>query len=123
MNETKGENVMKYLMLLLVAVISLSFGCAKPYIVGTPIEKAKVDQIVPGTTPEAKIMEMFGNPEKKEMMGAGQMKYVYNYYYLEPRFWTKDVTEKTSLEVLTKNGVVVKYDMKKETIDPASAPH
>jgi hypothetical protein len=117
----KGENMMKYLMLLLILFISFSFGCGNPYLVGTPIEKAKVDQIVPGTTTEAKMMEMFGNPEKKEMMGAGQMKYVYNYFYEEPRFWTKDVMQKTTLEVLTKDGVVVKYDLKKQTIDPASA--
>jgi hypothetical protein len=117
----KGENMMKYAILLLVLLISFSFGCGKPYMVGKPIEKAKLDQIVPGTTPEAKITEMFGNPEKKEMMGGGQMKYVYSYFYGEPRFWTLDVMEKTTLEVITKNGVVVKYDLNKQTIDPTTA--
>ena len=49
-------------ILLLIPVIAFFMGCSSPYVVGTPIEKAKVVQIVPGTTDEAKIVEMFGPP-------------------------------------------------------------
>jgi outer membrane protein assembly factor BamE (lipoprotein component of BamABCDE complex) len=111
---------MRYLILLLIPVIAFSIGCS-PYVVGTPIEKAKVVQIVPGITDEAKIMDMFGSPEKKETMGAGEMKYVYSYFYQEPRFWTKDIQHKTTLEVFIKDGVVQKYDYKKQGIDPESS--
>ncbi len=111
---------MKYLMLLLVPVIAFSIGCGKPYMVGTPVEKAKVDQIIPGTTQEDKIVEMFGQPAKKETTGAGEMKYVYNYFYEEPRFWTKNLVRKTTLEIITKGGVVQKYDLKKEGVESVS---
>lgn len=108
---------MKYLMVLLVPVIAFSLGCAKPYMVGTPIERAKLDQLVPGTTPDSKVMELFGQPEKKEQMSTGQMKYVYSYYEEIPKFWTKNIQRKTILEVLTQGGVVQKYDLKREAID------
>ncbi len=38
---------MKFWMLLLIPVIAFSIGCA-PTIMGTPIDKAKLEQIVPG---------------------------------------------------------------------------
>ena len=108
---------MKYLWFLLIPVMAFSIGCGKSYMVGTPLDRAKVDQIIPGTTSEDKVVEMLGQPAKKETVGAGQMKYVYNYFSIEPRFWTKDVERKTSLEVLTQNGVVQRYDFKREGID------
>lgn len=111
---------MKYLLLLMIPVIAFSVGCGKPYMVGTPIDKAKVDQIIPGKTPEAKVVEMFGQPATKEAVAAGGMKYVYNYYSEEPRFWTKNVVQKTRLEVFTKDGVVQRYEIKKEGIDSVS---
>ena len=108
---------MKYLMILLALVIAFSLGCAKPYMVGTPIDRAKLDQLVPGTTPESKVTELFGQPQKKEQMGMGQTKYVYSYYEEIPKFWTKNIQRKTILEVLTQGGVVQKYDLKREAID------
>jgi outer membrane protein assembly factor BamE (lipoprotein component of BamABCDE complex) len=112
--------MMKYLLLLLVPVIAFSIGCSKPYMVGTPLDKAKVDQIIPGTTSEDKVVEMLGQPAKKETVGAGEMKYVYNYFSTEPRFWAKDVVHKTALEVFTQNGVVQRYEFKREGIDSVS---
>ena len=111
---------MKYLLLLLIPVIAFSIGCGKPYMVGTPLDKTKVDQIIPGTTSENKVVEMLGQPATKETVGAGQMKYVYNYFSVEPRFWTKDVRRKTALEVITKDGVVQRYELKRESIDSVS---
>jgi len=108
---------MKYLLLLLIPVMAFSIGCGKPYMVGTPLDRAKVDQIIPGTTSEDKVVEMLGQPAKKETVGEGQMKYVYNYFSVEPKFWRKDVERKTSLEVFTKNGVVQRYELKREGVD------
>ncbi len=111
--------MMKYLMILLVPVIAFSLGCAKPYMVGTPIDKAKVDQLVPGTTTESKVTELFGQPEKKESMSSGQTKYVYSYYEEIPKIFTKNIQHKTILEILTGGGVVQKYDLKREAINSA----
>ena len=111
---------MKYLLLLLIPVMAFSIGCGQPYMVGTPLDKAKVDQIIPGTTSEDKVAEMLGQPARKESVGAGQMKYVYNYFSVEPRFWTKNVERKTALEVFTKDGVVQRYEFKREGVDSVS---
>ena len=111
---------MKYLLLMLIPVIAFSIGCGKPYVVGTPLDKAKLDQIIPGATSEDKVVEILGQPAMKETVGAGQMKSVYNYFSVEPRFWTKDVERKTTLEVYTQNGVVQRYEFKREGIDSVS---
>jgi len=111
---------MKYLLLLLIPVMAFSIGRGKPHLVGTPVDRAKGDQIIPGTTSEDKVVEMLGQPEKKETVGAGQMKYVYNYFITEPRFWTKDVVRKTTLEVFIQDGVVQRYEFKREGIDSVS---
>ncbi len=109
---------MKYWMLVLVPVIAFSIGCGKPIMMGTPIDKAKLEQIVPGTTSEAKVVELFGQPQKKEMMSGNINKLTYTYYEEQPRFWTKNVQIKHILDVYTQGGVVQKYEMRKEGIDP-----
>jgi len=108
---------MRYLMLILIPLMAASIGCSQPYLVGTPIEKAKVDQIVPGTTPENRVVEMFGQPEKKEMTSAGETKYVYSCFEEVPRIWTKDQVRKNILEVYSKNGVVEKYAFTREGVN------
>jgi outer membrane protein assembly factor BamE (lipoprotein component of BamABCDE complex) len=111
---------MKFWMLLLIPVIAFSIGCGQPYIVGTPIEKAQLDQIVPGTTTEGKVVELFGQPLKKEKVSADTTKYVYSYYEEQPRVWTKNIRIKHTLDVYAKGGVVQKYDLKKEGVDSVS---
>ncbi len=108
---------MKWLMVVLVPLIVFVFGCGRPYTLGTPIEKPKVDQIVPGSTPEAKIVEMFGQPVKKEATGGGGMKYVYSSYRETPQFWSKNIQEKSLLEIYLQNEIVQRYEVKKEGID------
>jgi outer membrane protein assembly factor BamE (lipoprotein component of BamABCDE complex) len=110
----------KYLLFLLIPVIAVAIGCGKPYFVGTPIEKSKVDQVVPGTTGEGKIVEMFGQPSKKETLETGETKYTYSYFEEHPNFWSKNVIHKSTLEIFAKNGVVQKYDFKKEGVDSVS---
>ncbi len=109
---------MRFWMLLLIPVMVFSIGCAKPIIMGTPIDKAKVEQIVPGTTSEGKVVELFGQPMKTEMVSGGLTKHTYSYYEEHPRFWTKNIQIKHVLDVYTRGGVVQKYDMRKEGIDP-----
>ena len=108
---------MRFWMLLLIPVIAFSIGCGKPVVMGTPIDKAKVEQIVPGSTSETKVAELFGRPMKTEMVSGGLTKHTYSYYEETPRFWYKNVQVKQVLEVYTKGGVVQKYDLKKEGVD------
>jgi outer membrane protein assembly factor BamE (lipoprotein component of BamABCDE complex) len=110
---------MKFWMLLLIPVIAFSIGCGKPYSVGTPIEKAQLDQIVPGTS-EGKVTEVFGQPLKKEKVSADTTKYTYSYFEEQPRVWTKNIVIKHTLEVYAKGGMVQKYDLKKEGVDSVS---
>jgi len=110
---------MKFWMLLLIPVIAFSIGCGKPAMMGTPIEKAKLDQIVPGT-PEGKVVEVFGQPFKKEAVSADTTKYVYTYFEEQPRVWTKNIVTKHTLEVYAKGGMVQKYELKKEGVDSLS---
>ena len=112
---------MKYWMLVLIPVLALSIGCGKPYITGTPIDKAKLEQIVPGTTPEAKVMEVFGAPFKQEMVGGGMTKYTYTYFEEYPRIFRKNKVNKQTLDVYTQGGMVQKYDLKNEGIGDVSA--
>jgi outer membrane protein assembly factor BamE (lipoprotein component of BamABCDE complex) len=107
---------MRFWMLLLIPVIAFSIGCGKPIIVGTPIDKAKVEQIVPGTTSEAKVVELFGQPLKTEMVSGGLTKHTFSYYEEHPRIIRKNVQVKEVLEVYTQGGVVQKYDLRKEGV-------
>jgi len=111
---------MRYLMLILIPLMAVSLGCSQSYMVGTPVQKAQVDQIVPGTTPESKVVEMFGQPEKREMTSSGETKYVYSYFEETPRFWMKDAVRKNILEVYSKNGVVERYDFRREGVNSVS---
>jgi outer membrane protein assembly factor BamE (lipoprotein component of BamABCDE complex) len=108
---------MKYWMLVLIPVMALSIGCGKSYQMGTPIDKAKLDQIVPGTTTDAKVMEIFGEPFKKEMVAGDMTKYTYTYFEDQPRFWSKNRNLKQTMELYTQGGVVQKYDLKNEGIN------
>ena len=112
---------MKFWMLLLIPVIAFSVGCGKPYYVGTPIDKSKLDQIVPGTTTEGKVVDLLGKPFKTEPAPGGMTKHVFTYYEEQPRFWTKNLQIKHTLDVYTQGGVVQKYDLKKEGVDAVTA--
>jgi hypothetical protein len=112
---------MKYWMLVLIPVMALSIGCGKPNIMGTPLDQAKMEQMVPGATPEAKVVEVFGAPFKTEMVAGGATKYTYTYYEEHPRIFRKNKVYKQTLELYTQGGMVQKYDLKNEGIDKVSA--
>jgi outer membrane protein assembly factor BamE (lipoprotein component of BamABCDE complex) len=111
----------KYLLLVLIPVLAFAIGCGKPYFIGTPIEKSKMDQIVPGKTSESQLTQMFGQPTTKETLRTGETRYAYSYFEQHPRFWSKDVVYKSTLEIFAKNGVVQRYDFKREGVDSARA--
>jgi len=108
---------MRFWMLLLIPVIAFSIGCGKPIIQGTPIDKAKLEQIVPGTTSEAKVAEILGPPFKTEMVSGGVTKSTYSYYEEHPRIFRKNVQIKHVLDVYSQKGVVLKYDLRKEGVE------
>ena len=112
---------MKYWMLVLIPVLALSIGCMKPTISGTPIDKGKLEQIVPGTATEAKVTEVFGEPFKKEMVAGDMTKYTYTYFEEYFRFFRKNKVNKQTLEVYTKGGMVQNYDLKNEGVDNVSS--
>jgi SmpA / OmlA family len=111
---------MKYWMLVLIPILALSIGCGKPYVMGTPIGKAKLKQIVPGTATDAKVIEVFGEPFKKETVTGETTKYTYTYYSEQPRIFTEDKVTKQILEVYTKGGMIQKYYLKSEGIADVS---
>jgi hypothetical protein len=108
---------MRFWMLLLIPVIAFSIGCGKPIMMGTPIDKAKLEQLVPGKTPEGKLAEIFGQPDKKEMVSGGMTKYTYSYYEEHPRIFSKTEQIKQVLDVYTQKGTVLKYDLRKEGVE------
>ena len=107
----------KYLLFLLIPILVFAFGCTKSYNIGTPIEKSKIDQIVPGKTTESDITQMFGQPYTKETLKTGETRYVYSYFEQRSKFWSKDITYKSTLEIFARNGLVEKYDFKREGVD------
>ncbi len=105
------------MLVVIVAIFVFSLGCAgAPQTRGTPIESAKIEQLVPGTTDEGKVVEMFGNPARKETGGNGQVKYIYSYYQDVPKIWRKNIQQKSLLEIYLQDGVVQRYDLKQDGI-------
>ena len=51
------------------------------------------------------------------MTGLGETKYIYSHYEEIPKFWSKNIEHKRTLEVFTKGVVVQRYDFKREGID------
>ena len=112
---------MKYWMLVLIPVMAFTLGCGKPTIMGTPIDKAKLEQVIPGTTKEAQLTGIFGQPFKTEMAPGGVTKYTYTYFEEYPRIFRKNKVAKQTLELYTKGGVVQKYDLKDEGINKVTS--
>ncbi len=108
---------MRVLVLCLISAMVFSIGCAgTPVTRGTPIESAKIEQLVPGTTNEGKVVEMFGNPAAKQPMDGGKVKYIYTYYQDVPKIWRKNIQQKSVLEVYLQDGIVQGYDLKRDGI-------
>jgi hypothetical protein len=109
---------MKYLSFVLILLIAFSIGCAgKSYVVGNPLDKAKLSQVSAGETEEGKLTSIFGEPFKKEALASGETKYTYTYFSEEPRVWSKSIVQKQTVDFYTQNGVVNRYELKSEEVN------
>ena len=73
--DTGGGSRLGFLLYGLTCL--LSFGCTNLEI-GTPIDMAKTQEIIPGRTDESKIQEWFGKPNQSVSSDTGKI-YVYRY--------------------------------------------
>jgi len=80
---------------------------------GVPIEKSKVDLIVKNQTTEAEILEMFGPPINKALVGEQeQWMYMYQDANSETKVLDSETTMKgryQKLDVFVKDGIVTNY--------------
>ncbi len=109
---------MKYLTVVLIAVVGFSFSCASVVTKGKPIGKTEMDQLVVGETKVEKLTQILGEPEKKETVRSGEVKYTYSYYRLTPHWWTKDEVKQQQLDVTVVDGVVTKYNLRGDDVTP-----
>ncbi len=99
---------MKYLSIALVLLLALAVGCAKT-IEGKKIDGAMTkDLLAPGTN-EAKVVQMFGEPQQKEQLPSGETKYIYYYRETSFRLFGSDPQDQQRLEVFLKNNTVDRY--------------
>jgi len=54
--------MMKWISLLLVSLLALSFACAPTVIEGKKVDSAKLKEMSPGLTSKAQVEQTFGNP-------------------------------------------------------------
>jgi len=106
---------MRYLAICVVALVALSFGCAEMVVQGRAIDRAKIDQLVPGQTESGKVVEMFGKPDSVEKMAGGGEKYVYQYYQLKPRLFRVDEVVKQRLDINIQDDRVQGYNLMAES--------
>ena len=99
---------MRYLSLVLVLLLVLAVGCGK-IIEGKKIDGAKTKDILAPGTNESKVVQMFGEPQQKENLPSGEIKYIY--YYRESRglLWHADLKDQQRLEVFLKGNEVQRY--------------
>ena len=113
------EKKMRYVVILLVLLLGLTFSCAT-ITQGRPIDRAKMNQLIAGQTKVEKVVEVFGQPDQVEKLAAGEEKYIYRYYQEIPRIVRKNEITKEQLDIIVANGVVKKYDLAKEGVRPVS---
>lgn len=112
---------MRYLSIALVLLLALAVGCAKN-IEGKKIDGAKTKDLLAAGTNESKVVQMFGEPQQKETMPNGEVKYTY--YYKESDYLMfyhrrgADPQEQQRLEVFFKNNAVQRYRYVYAEIDP-----
>ncbi|MGB2538208.1 hypothetical protein [Hafnia paralvei] len=103
-------------ILLAVMMSALLSGCVYKSTAhaGKDFDETKVTQIVASKTTESDLLHLMGEPVKKEVVSANEVKWIYEYvtstaavrvFSANPKV---DVTKK-ALEVLVKDGVVVNY--------------
>ena len=99
---------MKYLSLVLVLLLVLAVGCGK-IIEGKKIDGAKTKDIMAPGTNESKVVQMFGEPQQKESLPSGEIKYIYYYRGKSRLLWHADPKDQQRLEVFLKGNEVQRY--------------
>ena len=107
---------MRYLAIAVVVLVALTFGCAEMVVQGKAIDRAKMDQLVPGQTETEKVVEVFGKPDSVEKMAGGGEKYVYQYFQLRPHIFRADEVVKQRLDITMQDNRVQGYDLTAEGI-------
>ncbi len=108
---------MRYLSIALVLLIALAVGCA-PTIEGKKFDGAKTKDLLAAGTNESKVVQMFGEPQQKEMLPNGETKYIY-YYRERGKLWgSVDPKSQQRLEVFLKNNAVERYRYVYADVDP-----
>lgn len=108
---------MRYLSIALVLVLALAVGCAKT-IEGKKIDGAKTKELLAAGTNESKVVQMFGEPQQKESMPSGEIKYIYYYRERRPMLWHTDPHDLQRLEVFIKDNVVQRYRYVYTEVEP-----
>jgi len=109
---------MRYVAIVLILVAGFTFSCASMETKGRPITKDQIAQLAVGETKAEKLTQIFGEPEKKEMVQSGEEKYIYSYYQLIPHWWTVNEVQQQKLEVTVADGVVTKFNLRGDEINP-----
>jgi outer membrane protein assembly factor BamE (lipoprotein component of BamABCDE complex) len=104
----------KWIGLVLVLLLAVSFGCAPTVIEGKKVDSAKLKEMNIGKTNKAQVEQMFGKPAKVEMVSAGVEKYIYTYRAMDPEWYTMDKTQNQAFEVWFKDGVLQYYKLRTE---------
>ena len=109
---------MRWISLLLVSLLALSFACAPTVIEGKKVDSAKLKEMSVGLTNKADVEKAFGKPARMENVSPGVEKYIYNYRTTDPEWYTIDAVQKQEFEVWFQNGVLVYYKLRSEGVDP-----
>lgn len=107
---------MRYLAIAVFVLVALTFGCAEMVVQGKAIDRAKMNQLVPGQTGTGKVVEVFGKPDRVEKIASGGEKYVYQYYQMRPHIFKLDEVVKQRLDITIQDNRVQRYDLSAEGV-------
>lgn len=107
---------MKKILLVIIPLIALSSACTYTSNVntGTSFTTEQVSKIVKGSTTEARLVELLGQPQVKTVLNEKDVKWVYS--YTEGSASAQAFTMKTTsnftthtLDILVRDGVVLNF--------------
>ncbi len=106
---------MRIASLGLILLLAFTVSCGPAITRGNYIDAERRNEIVNGQTNAARVVELFGQPNKIEKLPSGGEKYTYEYYHEEyEHWWTLPKYEKQNLEVSFKDGMVQDYVFTRE---------
>jgi hypothetical protein len=99
---------MRYLSIALVLLLALAVGCAKT-MEGKQIDGSKTKELMAPGTNESRVVQMFGQPQQKEILPSGETKFIYYYREKGAMGLRTPPQEQQRLEVLIKDNLVQRY--------------